>query len=96
MDPNMYFMYYSKIKGPNPLIFGRKERYVANTTQLELVPPIELLEYIQYLIKVPTSRLKQSILIPRSAHVQQAVALTLHVNIHVATQLSIYDNGVPF
>jgi len=28
MDHNMYSMYYSKIKRPNPLIFGRKERYV--------------------------------------------------------------------
>ncbi len=31
MDPNMYSVYYSKIKGPNPLIFGRKERYATCT-----------------------------------------------------------------
>jgi hypothetical protein len=41
MGPNMYFMYYSRIKGPNPLIFQRKERYAANITQTESVPPIE-------------------------------------------------------
>jgi hypothetical protein len=58
MDPNMYSMYYSRIKGPNVLIFGRKEKYVADTTQLQLVPPIEQLEYTQYPIKVPTSRLE--------------------------------------
>jgi hypothetical protein len=96
MDLNMYSTYYSRIKGPNPLIFGKKERCDATTTQLKPVPPIELLKCTQDLIRVPTSRLKQSILIPRSAHVQQAVALPLHVNIHVATGLSIYDNGVPF
>jgi hypothetical protein len=32
MDPNMYFMYYSGIKGFDPLLFGRKEKYVANTS----------------------------------------------------------------
>jgi hypothetical protein len=41
---------------------------------------------------MPTSKLKQSILIPRNVHVQQAMASTLHVNIHVAIGLSIYDN----
>jgi hypothetical protein len=44
MDPNMYSMYYYKIKGPNPLIFGRKERYVANIIQLKPVPHVEQLE----------------------------------------------------
>jgi hypothetical protein len=44
MDPNMYPMYYSRIKGPDPSIFKRKEKYVSNTTQAELVPPIEHLE----------------------------------------------------
>jgi hypothetical protein len=33
MDLDMYFAYYSKIKGPDPLIFGRKERYATNTIQ---------------------------------------------------------------
>jgi len=41
MDPNMYFMYYYGIKGPNPLISGRKEKYVANTTRTKLMPLIE-------------------------------------------------------
>jgi hypothetical protein len=33
MNPNMYSMYYSGIKGPNPLISGRKEGYAAGVTQ---------------------------------------------------------------
>jgi len=41
MDPNMYFMYYSKIKGLDPLIFGRKKGSIANVTQLQLVPLVE-------------------------------------------------------
>jgi hypothetical protein len=41
MDPNMYSMYYSRIKGPHPLIYGRKEKYVVGTLQVELMPPIE-------------------------------------------------------
>jgi hypothetical protein len=41
MDPNMYFMYYYGIKGPNPLISGRKEKYVANITRTKLMPLIE-------------------------------------------------------
>ncbi len=28
MDPNMYSMYYSRIKGLDPLIFKRKEKYI--------------------------------------------------------------------
>jgi hypothetical protein len=35
MDLNMYSMYYSRIKGPNPLIFERRERYATDTTQAE-------------------------------------------------------------
>ncbi len=40
----MYSMYYYGIKGLDPLIFGRKERYVIDTTQTKLMPPIEPLE----------------------------------------------------
>jgi hypothetical protein len=32
MDPNMYSMNYSRIKGFDSLIFGKKERYAAGTT----------------------------------------------------------------
>jgi hypothetical protein len=58
MDPNMYSMYYFGIKGPNPLISGRKDKYVLGTTQAELVPPIEQLEQIQYPVKILTFGLK--------------------------------------
>ncbi len=44
MDPNMYFMYYFRIKRFDPLIYRRKERYVADITKAKLVPPIEQLE----------------------------------------------------
>jgi len=37
----MYLTYYSKIKGHDPLIFGRKEEYVANINQLESEPHVE-------------------------------------------------------
>jgi hypothetical protein len=43
MDPNMYSMYYSGIKGPDQLIFGRRKGYVVSFVQLEQVPPIEQL-----------------------------------------------------
>ncbi len=32
MDPNMYFAYYSRIEGLDPLIFGRKDKYAIGTT----------------------------------------------------------------
>jgi len=54
----MYSMYYFGIKGPNPLISGRKDKYVLGTTQAELVPPIEQLEQIQYPVKILTFGLK--------------------------------------
>jgi len=41
MDPNMYTMYYFRIKGPDPLISRRKERYVTNTTQTKLMSLVE-------------------------------------------------------
>jgi hypothetical protein len=34
-------MYYYGIKGPNPLIFGRKKRHVIDIIQTELVPLVE-------------------------------------------------------
>ncbi len=43
MDPNMYSMYYSRIKGLDPLIFGKNKVYAVNVTQLKRVPPIEQL-----------------------------------------------------
>jgi hypothetical protein len=49
------------------------------------MPPIEQMEHFQYPIKIPISRLKQSVLNPRSALVQQATTITLPINIHVAT-----------
>jgi len=67
MDLNMYSMYYSRIKGHEPLIYGRKERYVAS---IKSVSPIEQLEQIQYLVKVPTFGLEQLVLVPKSVHVQ--------------------------
>jgi hypothetical protein len=63
-------MYYSRIKGHDPLIYGRKERYVASITQSKSVSPIEQLEQIQYLVKVPTFGLEQPVLVPKSVHVQ--------------------------
>jgi len=33
MDINMYSMYYSRIKGLDPLIFGRSKRYVVNVIE---------------------------------------------------------------
>jgi hypothetical protein len=44
MDPNMYSMYYFGIKGPNPLISRRKERYASDTTQIKLMPLVEQLK----------------------------------------------------
>jgi hypothetical protein len=35
MDLNMYTMYYLGIKGPDPMIFRRKEGYATNVIQLE-------------------------------------------------------------
>jgi hypothetical protein len=44
MDPNMYSMYYSEIKRLDPWIFGRRERYEDNTTQVKPMPPIKQLK----------------------------------------------------
>jgi len=43
MDPNMYSMYYSGIKGLDPLIFKKREKYVVGITQTKPMPPIEQL-----------------------------------------------------
>jgi len=53
----MYSMYYSRIKGPNPLISRRRKGYVVNVTQLEQVPLVEQLVQNQYLVKIPISGL---------------------------------------
>jgi hypothetical protein len=44
MDLNMYPPYYFGIKGLDPLIFEKKQGYVASINQLKLVRPIEHLE----------------------------------------------------
>jgi hypothetical protein len=44
MYPNMYTTYYSKINGPDPIIYGRKEKCAIGTIQPKLVPPVEQLE----------------------------------------------------
>jgi len=41
IDPNMYSIYYSGIKGFDPLISRKKEKYASDTTQAQSVPPIE-------------------------------------------------------
>jgi hypothetical protein len=43
MDPSMYFMYYFGIKGLDPLISKKREKYVVGITQTEPMPPIEQL-----------------------------------------------------
>jgi hypothetical protein len=59
------------------LIFRRKGRYIVSITQSELVLVIEQLEQIQYIVKAPTSRLEQPILVLRSVFVQQAATTFL-------------------
>jgi hypothetical protein len=44
IDPNMYLMYYSGIKGPDPLNYGKKERYPSNTIKVEPMPFLDQLE----------------------------------------------------
>jgi hypothetical protein len=70
LDPNMYPTYYSKIKRPNSLIFGRKEGDATNITQSKLVPPVEQPEVTQYLAKVPIFGLGKMVVVPREMHVQ--------------------------
>jgi hypothetical protein len=41
MDPNMYSMYYLRIKGFDPWISGKTKGNAINVTQPELLPPIK-------------------------------------------------------
>ncbi len=95
MDPNMYSMYYSGIKGHDPFIFGKSMGYEVGVIQLKQVPPIEQLVQNQYLVKIPTLGLKQLIPVTRNAFVPQAMIFVLLVNIHVTIELLVYGNGVP-
>jgi hypothetical protein len=69
MDLNIYFAYYSWIKGHDPLISRRKERYATDITQLKPVPFVEQLEQIHYHVRVPTFGLEYSFLVARGVHV---------------------------
>ncbi len=95
MDPNMYSMHYSKIKGPNPLISRRKKGYVIDVIQLKQVPHVEQLVQNQYPIKIPTLGLEQSDPFTRDVPIPQAMIVTLPINIIVTIGLPIYGNGVP-
>jgi hypothetical protein len=70
MDPNMYPTFYSRIKGRDPLIFGKKEGYAASINQLEPKLPIEQQKQAQYLSIVPFYGLGQLVVIPRVVCVQ--------------------------
>jgi hypothetical protein len=48
---------------------------------------VEQLYHIQYIVRAPTSRFKQLILVLRSVFDQQAMTTFLHVNMHVAIKL---------
>ncbi len=65
MDFNMCSAYYSRIKGHDPLISRRKERYATNTIGLEPMAHVEQLEQTHYPIRVPTFGLEQFVLVPR-------------------------------
>jgi hypothetical protein len=95
MDPNMYSMYYLRIKGPSPLIFGKKKENVINVIQPKQVPPIEKLVQNQYPIKIPTLGLEQLIPVTRGVLVPQVTTFALHVNIPITIGLLVYSNGVP-
>ncbi len=60
------------------------------------MPLIELLKQIQYPVMILTSRLKQLVLIPKGVLVQQTMATTLPINIHIANGLPIHGNDVLF
>ncbi len=91
----MFYVLF-KNQGPNPLIFGIKEGYVADVTKLKLVPHVEQLVQTQYPIKIPTCGLEQPNLIYKSAPIQYTTTITLHVNIHVANGLPVHGNDVLF
>jgi hypothetical protein len=62
-------MYYYGIKGPDPLIFGRKEIYVLDTTQTKSIPHVEPLKQTQYSARIPTLGLEQLVIIPKGLFV---------------------------
>jgi hypothetical protein len=65
----MYPTYYSRIKGCDPLIFGRKEGYATIITQWKLELPIEQQKQAQYLAIVPFFGLGQFVVVPRAVFV---------------------------
>jgi hypothetical protein len=83
MDPNMYSMYDLGIKELDLLIFGRKNGYVVDVTQPELVPPIEQLMENHYPIRIPTFRLEQLVFVARGVLVQQTMIIVFPINILV-------------
>jgi hypothetical protein len=94
MDPTMYSMYYSRIKRLDPLVSKRKKGYVINAIQLEQMPPIKQLVQNQYLVGIPTSRLKQLVHVTRGVFVPQAMTTTLPIKIFFTIGLLVYGNGV--
>jgi hypothetical protein len=54
MDLHLYSMYYFGINGLGPLISKRKEIYATDTTQKELVSPVEPLEHTQDHARIPS------------------------------------------
>jgi hypothetical protein len=52
-------MYYSRTKGPIPLISRRKKGYVIYVIQLKQVPPLEQSVQNQYPIRIPALGLEQ-------------------------------------
>jgi hypothetical protein len=77
-----------------PLICGRKKGYAINVTQLELMASIEQLVQNQYIIRVPTSRLKQLVFVVRGVPIQQTIATTLPTNIPITIKLHVYGDGI--
>jgi hypothetical protein len=88
-------MYYLRIKGLDPLNFGRKKGCGANVIQPKPMLPIGQLVQNQYPIKILTSRLEKSVLIAKGILIQQIMAATLPVNIHFTIGVHVYGNGVP-
>ncbi len=60
------------------------------------MPFVEPLEHTQYPAKIPTSRLKQSVIIPKGVPIQQIVATILLVNIAIVNRLLVHGNDVLF
>ncbi len=87
-------MYYSKIKGHDPLISRRKKGCVAGVIQLKLVPLVEKLVLNQYPVRILIFGLEQSVPIMKHVHVQQTTATTLLINVPITIGLHVYGNGV--